>query len=173
VIVLNNSAPLQTGLRGTSGGWTAATGTFLGNYDVYNSTPRAPIRANDAAIVGVLIYDNDLEQHLSARDPASFVKTTIVLRAANYVLHRQQQADERTCRSRLDLGWTPASRCNGWSSRATSFTRPGLREGVHAAPDDPQQSAGHLGHRADPPVLGDIPDPLSNLVDVTITHNTA
>src|SRR5205085_42199 len=79
-----NQAPLQTGLRGYFNWVDGRDWTILGNY-VRNSTREHGIRGNSNALVGVLIYNNDIEQHILPSDLGEIWKCTVNIRAGSYV----------------------------------------------------------------------------------------
>ena len=84
VIVQDNTAPLLQGLRGYFC-WVDGTNWSIMGNTVANTTRQHDIRGNDTAIVGVLIYDNNLTKQYPASDPDETAKSTINFREGNYV----------------------------------------------------------------------------------------
>ena len=84
VIVLDNSAPLTTGIRGYFCWVDGNNWSILGNFAA-NSTREHIVRGNDPAIVGVLLDGNNFTNSTNPLDPAEVVKCTINFRGSNYV----------------------------------------------------------------------------------------
>ena len=172
VILLDNSAPLQTGLRGYFAWVDGANWSILGNY-VYNSTREHDIRGNDTAINGVLIYDNNLQHHNSAADPGEVEKTTIDFRDGSYIYI----ADNKLTNGTLAFAPGPgmdASEPVNWVVIEDNFihdTQLYVRDYTHhmMVRDNLFDVTGtaqiHL-------FSGDSLDPNGFLSDITITHNT-
>jgi len=84
VIVVDNTAPLDTGIRGYFCWVDGTDWSILGN-TVANSTREHDIRANSMATSRVLIADNNLTNLTRPQDKAEVVKTTINVRAGHYI----------------------------------------------------------------------------------------
>jgi len=84
VIVLDNSAPLTTGVRGYVCWVDGNNWSILGNFAA-NSTREHIVRGNDPAIVGVLFDANNFTNLVSPLDPDETPKTTINFRGSTYV----------------------------------------------------------------------------------------
>ncbi|HEY8747747.1 MAG TPA: PKD domain-containing protein [Tepidisphaeraceae bacterium] len=172
VILLNNSAPTQTGLRGYFAWLDGRDWTILGNY-VYNSTREHGIRGNSNALVGVLIDDNNIQQHLTAADPGETWKCTVNIRAGNYVYIADNSLTNGTVSFAPGPGMD-ASDPVQWIVLENNF--------FHGAQVYIKEYTRHLVMRNNVSDLsgtaqihlysGDSTDPLAILQDITITHNT-
>jgi hypothetical protein len=112
VIVLNNSSPLLTGLRGYFCWVDGTNWSILGNA-VANSTRQHDIRGNSTAIVGVLITGNNLTNLVRPEDPGETPKTTINFRAGNYVYVSGNTLNDGTM-SFAPAGAAMATATNNW-----------------------------------------------------------
>jgi hypothetical protein len=172
VIMLDNQAPLQTGLRGYLAWLDGRDWTILGNY-VLNSTRQHGIRGNSTALVGVLIYDNNIQQHLSASDPGETWKCTVNIRAGSYVYIADNSLTNGTVSFAPGPGMD-ASEPVQWIVLEDNY--------FHGAQVYVKDYTRHLMMRDNvSDVSGtaqihlysaDTTDPLAVLQDITITHNT-
>ena len=84
VFVLDNSAPLETGIRGYLCWVTGNNWTVLGN-TVANSTREHVIRGNNGDIDSVEIAYNDFAKRLNPQDPQEYMKCTIDFRGGSHI----------------------------------------------------------------------------------------
>jgi hypothetical protein len=107
VIVMDNTAPLLTGLRSYFTWVDGTDWSILGN-TVANTTREHIIRSNSMDTARVLIADNNLTNTTRPQDPAEVAKCTINFRAGSYIYIADNTLSDGT----LGFGpgpWTPAS----------------------------------------------------------------
>lgn len=107
VIVMDNTAPLLTGLRSYFTWVDGTDWSILGN-TVANTTREHVIRANSVTAQRVLIADNNLTNTVNPQDSAEVPKCTINFRAGSYIYITDNTLSDGT----LGFGpgpWTPAT----------------------------------------------------------------
>lgn len=172
IIVQGNSAPLLKGLRGYFCWVDGTDWSILGNA-VANTTRQHVIRANDTAVVGLLIEGNNLTKQYPADDPAETEKTTINVRAGSYVYISGNILNDSTVSFSIGAGMTTNQDVNWVVVEDNTFNncRLELKTTVHdvMVRDNEFNWTG----TADIYLLsGDLTDPYGHLTDITIQDNT-
>jgi hypothetical protein len=173
IIVQDNSAPLVKGLRGYFCWVDGTDWTIIGN-TVANSTRQHVIRANDTAVAGLLIEDNNLTKQYPADDPDETEKTTINVRAANYVYISGNVLNDSTMAFNIGPGMTTNEDINWVVVEDNYFNncRLELKTTVHDVMVRDNYFNWSYG-TADVYLLsGDLTDPYGHLTDITIQDNT-
>jgi Ca2+-binding RTX toxin-like protein len=172
MIVQDNTAPLIKGLRGYFCWVDGTDWSILGN-TVANSTRQHDIRANDPAVVGLLIEGNNLTKQYPADDPAETYKTTINVRAGNYVYVSGNVLNHSTLAFNIGPGMTTQQDINWVVVEDNYFNDCPLQ--IKTTVHDVMVRDNYIDFSGQSEIYlisGDLTDPYGHLTDITIEDNT-